>query len=60
MKELEYMAIISEEIVHIIKCTPVDVKIQYVQECFKFPIQKGNETYFLFSRTHILIKRQIN
>ncbi|KYN19400.1 hypothetical protein ALC57_08270 [Trachymyrmex cornetzi] len=57
MKGPGYMAVISGEVVHIIKCTPVDVKIQHVKECYsELPVQKGNETYFLSPRTHILIK----
>jgi len=57
MKGPGYMAVISGEVVHIIKCTLVDVKIQHVKECnLELPVQKGNETYFLSPRTHILIK----
>jgi len=57
MKGPGYMAVISGEVVHIIKCTLVDVKIQHVKECYlELPVQKGNETYFLSPRTHILIK----
>ncbi|KYN13162.1 hypothetical protein ALC57_14657 [Trachymyrmex cornetzi] len=57
MKGPGYMAVISGEVVHIIKCTPVVVKIQHVKECYsELPVQKDNETYFLSPRTHILIK----
>jgi len=30
-----YMAVISGEVVHIIKCTPVEVKIRHVKECYQ-------------------------
>ncbi|XP_070529907.1 uncharacterized protein [Cardiocondyla obscurior] len=57
MKEPGYMAVISGEVVHIIKCTPVDVKIQHIKECYsELPVLKNNETYFLSPRTHILTK----
>ncbi|XP_071572624.1 uncharacterized protein [Temnothorax nylanderi] len=57
MKGPGYMAVISGEVVHIIKCTPVDVKYQQTQECYQqLPVSKGNETYFLAPRTHILFK----
>jgi len=57
MKGPGYMAVISGEVVHIIKCTPVEVKIRHVKECYQqLPVLKGNETYFLAPRTHILFK----
>ncbi|XP_071573424.1 uncharacterized protein [Temnothorax nylanderi] len=57
MKGPGYMAVISGEVVHIIKCTPVDVKYRQTQECYQqLPVTKGNETYFLAPRTHILFK----
>ncbi|RLU21202.1 hypothetical protein DMN91_005575 [Ooceraea biroi] len=57
MKGPGYMAVISGEVVHIIKCIPVDVKIQHVKECYsQLPVQWNNNTYFLSPRTHILIK----
>ncbi|KYN09194.1 hypothetical protein ALC57_18687 [Trachymyrmex cornetzi] len=44
MKGPGYMAVISGEVVHIIKCTPVDVKIQHVKECYsELPVQKPNQ-----------------
>ena len=57
MKGPGFMTIVSGEVVHIIKCTPVDIKIQHIKECYsELLVQKGNETYFLSPRTHILIK----
>ncbi|XP_070518973.1 uncharacterized protein [Cardiocondyla obscurior] len=57
MKGPGYMAVISGEVVHIIKCTPVDVKIQHIKECYsELPVLKNNETYFLSPRTHILTR----
>ncbi|XP_071653561.1 uncharacterized protein [Temnothorax longispinosus] len=57
MKGSGYMAVISGEAVHIIKCTPVDIKYRHTQECYQqLPVLKGNESYFLAPRTHILFK----
>jgi len=57
MKGPGYMATLSGEVVHITKCTPVEVKIQHTQECYQqLPVLKGNETYFLAPRTHILFR----
>ncbi|XP_071653598.1 uncharacterized protein [Temnothorax longispinosus] len=57
MKGPGYMAVISGEVVHITKCTPVEVKIRQTRECYQqLPVSKGNETYFLTPRTHILFR----
>lgn len=52
-----YMSTLSGEVVHITKCTPVEVKLQHSKECYQqLPVLKGNETYFLAPRTHILFR----
>lgn len=57
MKKPGHMAVISAEVAHIIKCTPVEVKIRHTEECYQqLAVSKGNETYFLAPRTHILMK----
>lgn len=57
MKGPGYMAVNAGEVVHIIKCTPVEVRIHHTKECFlELPVQKNNETLFLSPRTHILTK----
>ncbi|XP_077279178.1 uncharacterized protein LOC143906797 [Temnothorax americanus] len=57
MKGPGYMAVISGKVVHITKCTPVEVKIRQTRECYQqLPVSKGNETYFLTPRTHILFR----
>lgn len=61
MKEPGYMAILSGEVVHITKCTPVEVKVQHSKECYQqLPVLKENDTYFLAPRTHILLKTGTN
>lgn len=60
MKGPGYMATIAGEVVYIIKCTPVEVKIRHINECYhQLPVLKGNETYFMAPRTHILLKTGI-
>jgi len=57
MKSPGYMATLAGEVVHITKCTPVEVRVRPTTECYlQLPVSKGNETYFLAPRTHILFK----
>jgi len=59
MKGPGYMAVISGVVVHIIKCTPVEVKIRHEKECYQqLPVLRESETYFLVPRTHILFKTE--
>ena len=55
MKGAEYMSIIAE-VVHIVKCIPIEVKFRQTDQCYlQLSINKGNETVFLTPRTHIII-----
>lgn len=57
MKGPGYMAVISGEVVHIIKCVPKEVRIQQREECYThLPVTEGNNSYFLAPKTHILMK----
>jgi len=58
MKGPGYMAVISGEVTHILKCTPVEIRIQHTKECYQqLPVLKGNKTYFLTSpRTHVFFR----
>lgn len=63
MKGPGYMAVISGEVVHVVKCVPVEVRVQHLQECYtQLPVVVGNETLFLSPRTHVLMQKgmQIN
>ncbi|XP_071632788.1 uncharacterized protein [Temnothorax longispinosus] len=63
MKGPGYMALLAGEVIHIIKCVPVEVKISHAQECYEqLPVMFNNETYFLTPKTHILLRQgtQIN
>ena len=57
MKGLGYMSVIAGEVVHIVKCIPVEVKYRKTEECYlQLPIFRRNQSIFLFPRTHILKK----
>lgn len=52
------MAVVAGEVVHLIKCLPVEVKIEHGEECYtQLQVSWNNETWFLTPKTHILIKR---
>ena len=55
MKEPGYMAVTAGEVVHVIKCVPVEVMVQHGEEYYaELKVIKGNTTFFLTSRTHII------
>lgn len=55
---LGYMALIAGEVVHIVKCIPVQVKVRHTTECYtELPVWQGNRTAFLTPKTHILAQR---
>ena len=58
MKGPGYMAVTAGEVVHVIKCIPVEVMIQHGDECYaELKVVNGNSTYFLPPRTHIIKTR---
>ncbi|XP_048512599.1 uncharacterized protein LOC125501329 [Athalia rosae] len=57
MKGPGYMALSAGEVVHIVKCIPVEVRVLRTRECYnQLPVEKGNETMFLSPRTHVLVR----
>ena len=55
MKGPGYMAVTAGEVVHIIKCIPVDVMVQHGEECYaELQVTMRNVTYYLTLRTHII------
>ena len=57
MKSPGYMSVTAGEVVHIIQCIPVEVKYRKTEECYlQLPVTRGNQSYFLSPRTHILTK----
>ena len=60
MKAPGYMSVITGEVVHIVKCIPVEVKYRKTEECYlQLPIFRGNQSFFLSPRNHILTKSGI-
>lgn len=57
MKEAGYNAIVTGEVVRILKCIPVEVTLRKTQLCFQeLPVHRGNERLFMLPHTHILVK----
>ena len=55
MKGPRYMGVAAGEVVHIVKCIPVDVKVEHGEFCYsELQVSRNNQTFFLTSRTHIL------
>jgi len=52
------MALLAEEVIHIVKCVSVEVKLASTTECYEqLPVLRGNTTYFLTPQTHILLRQ---
>ena len=55
MKGPGYMAMVSGEVIHVIKCIPVEVTVQHGDECYAdLRVLHNNKTHFLTPKTHIL------
>ena len=58
MKGPGYMAMTAGEVIHIMKCIPMEVKVAHSNKCYmELKITYQNQTLFLTPRTHILTKR---
>ncbi|XP_076660708.1 uncharacterized protein LOC143364080 [Halictus rubicundus] len=54
-KEAGHMALVAGEVIHIIKCVAVEVKIRHTETCFtELPVKHGNKSQFLTPMTHII------
>ena len=55
MKGPGYMAVVAGEVVHIVKCIPVEVAVEHGANCYtELQVTRENHTYFMTPRTHIL------
>lgn len=55
MKGLGYMAVLGGEVIHIVKCTPVEVLVHPTQECYQeLPVLFKNQSYYLHPKTRML------
>lgn len=58
MKGPGYMALLSGEVIHIVKCVPVEVRIAHTDECYdQLPVMRDNRTQFLTPQTHVLLRQ---
>lgn len=58
MKGPGYMALLAGEVIHIVKCVPVDVRLAQTAECYdQLPVIRDNRTHFLTPQTHILLRQ---
>jgi hypothetical protein len=59
MKKTGYTAGTAGEMVHLIKCIPVECRARQTNECYKeLPDTYQNKTHFLTSRSRIIIKSE--
>lgn len=57
-KKPGHMAVIAGEVVHIVKCVPIEVKYSQAEECnLELHITLKNESHFISPRTHLLLSK---
>jgi len=50
-----YMAHVLGEVIHLIKCIPVDVALTQPSKCYnELPVKYQNKTWFMTPRNHLL------
>ena len=55
MKGPGYMAVVAGEVVYIIKCVPVEIKMEHGESCYaELQVTRNNKTLFPTPRAHIL------
>ena len=55
MKGAGYMAVVAGKVVHIVKCVPVEIKMEHGESCYaELQVTRNNKTYFVTPRMHIL------
>lgn len=58
MKGPGYMAVTAGEVIHIVKCIPVNCYIRKNEQCYnELPVTHRNTSYVLSSKTRILTRR---
>ncbi|XP_070517512.1 uncharacterized protein [Cardiocondyla obscurior] len=58
MKGPGYTAVTSGEVIHMIKCIPVECKIRHTEDCYnELPITRHNESFFLLPRSRIITRK---
>lgn len=58
MKAPGYTAVTMGEVIHLIKCVPVECKFRHTEGCYhELPVTHHNESHFLLPRSRILTKK---
>lgn len=58
MKSPGYTAVTTGEVIHLIKCVPVECKVRHTEQCYnELPVVHKNISYFLLPRSRILTKK---
>lgn len=53
-----YTAVISGEVIHLIKCVPVECKVRYTEECYnELPVSHQNRSLFLLPKSRIMTRK---
>ncbi|KOC58623.1 hypothetical protein WH47_11678, partial [Habropoda laboriosa] len=57
MKQPGYMAVPAGEVVHLVKCVPVECTIRHTQFCYnELPVTVRNTSYFMKPKNRILVR----
>lgn len=57
MRAPGYMAVVAGEVIHIVKCTPVAVRVRHMSDCYQeLPVYQQNNSMFLNPKSRILLK----
>ncbi|KYN22230.1 hypothetical protein ALC57_05377 [Trachymyrmex cornetzi] len=57
MKEPGYTAVVSGEVLHLIKCVPVECKLRHTSQCYnELPVTHNNASMFLQPRFRIITR----
>lgn len=57
-KEPGHTAVVSGEVIHLIKCVPVECKVRYAEGCYnELPVSHRNQSLFLLPKSRILTRK---
>jgi hypothetical protein len=57
MKAPGYTAVAAGEVLHLIRCVPVECKIRHTETCYnELPVEHNNASVFMLPRSRILTK----
>jgi hypothetical protein len=57
MKEPGYTAVTAGEVLHLIRCVPVECRVRHTDNCYnELPVEYNNQSLFMLPRSRILIK----